>query len=130
MRTKFLPLWLAAMLALNLGPGVAGAEDAFSRCRLPIAREISTLMQSVPDAVVYEFRGSNALIGIRIFNALPPTGHEVGDRFYIAMRPYFPLSRLMVVQHGCVTNAMLVDLRVANAIRKAIKRLDVTWAAL
>src|SRR4029077_20910677 len=90
-------------------------------CPVPMDTSLSRLLTSAPDAVVYEYRGRDAAVGIRIFNALPPRGIGGGDRFYIAMRPAFPISRLIVASHGCVTNAMLVDARVATAIRKAIK---------
>jgi hypothetical protein len=122
MRTTNWPIWAALILALSLPSAAAKAADEFSpRCPAPVSSAITALMLSAPDAVVFEFRGHDATVGIKIFNALPPIGHEVGDRFYIAVRPAFPLSRLIVAKHGCVANAMLVDLRVAIAIRKAIK---------
>jgi hypothetical protein len=121
MRTTSWPLWLGVILALNFGPGVARAGDFSPRCPAPVSTAIATLMNGVPDATVFEFRGRDAAVGIWIFNNLPPTGHDDGDRFYIAVRPDFPLSRLIVARHGCVANAMLVDLRVAIAIKKAIK---------
>ena len=107
------------------------AQDDFSpRCPVPIGSSLTRLMESAPDAVVYEYRGRGAAIGIRIFNSLPPQGHDGGDRFYIAMRPAFPVSRLIVAKHGCVANAMLVDVRVARAIRKAIKQTTTTMTSL
>ncbi len=124
------PLWLAVILALNSGPGVARAGDFSPRCPAPVSTALATLMNGAPDATVFEFRGRDAVVGIRIFNSLPPTGHDDGDRFYIAVRPDFPLSRLIVASHGCVANAMLVDLRVAIAIRKAIRQAVTSATAL
>jgi hypothetical protein len=130
MRTAILPLWLAMILALNFGPRVARASDFSPRCPAPVSTALATLMNGAPDATVFEFRGRDAVLGIRIFNTLPPTGHDDGDRFYIAVRPDFPLSRLIVAKHGCVASAMLVDLRVAIAIKKAIKQAVTTSTAL
>jgi hypothetical protein len=130
MRSTIWPLWLGVILALNFGPGVARAGDFSPRCPALVSTAIATLMNGVPDATVFEFRGRDAAVGIRIFNALPPTGHDDGDRFYIAVRPDFPLSRLIVARHGCVASAMLVDLRVAIAIRKAIKQAVTASTAL
>jgi len=112
MRSIIIPIVAAVFLALNLTP----------RCPVPVDTSLSRLLTSAPDAVVYEYRGRDAAMGIRIFNTLPPRGTDGGDRFYIAMRPAFPVSRLIVANHGCVSNAILVDVRVAFAIRKAIKQ--------
>ena len=130
MRTTVWPLWLGVLLALSFGPGVAPASDFSPRCPAPVSTAIATLMNGVPDATVFEFRGRDAVVGIRIFNTLPPRGHDNGDRFYIAVRPDFPLSRLIVARHGCVASAMLVDLRVAMAIKKAIKQAVTASTAL
>jgi hypothetical protein len=130
MRTTSWPLWLGVIFALNFGPGVARAGDFSPRCPAPVSTALATLMNGVPDATVFEFRGRDAAVGIRIFNTLPPRGHDDGDRFYIAVRPDFPLSRLIVAKHGCVANAMLVDLRVAIAIKKAIKQAVTAPTAL
>jgi hypothetical protein len=130
MRTTIWPLWLTVILALNFGPGVARAGDFSPRCPAPVTTALATLMNGAPDATVFEFRGRDAIVGIRMFNTLPPTGHDDGDRFYIAVRPDFPLSRLIVAKHGCVANAMLVDLRVAIAIKQAIKQSVATSPAL
>jgi hypothetical protein len=132
MRIGNWPIWLSVMLALNFAPGLAraGDDDLAPRCPLPVATALTTLLRGAPDAVVYEFRGRDASVGIRIFNRLPPTGHDQGDRFYIAFRPYFPISRLIVAKDGCVADAMLVDLRVAVAIKKAIKQASFAAAAL
>ena len=130
MRSVFGPLVAAVFLALNLAPTTALAGDVTPRCPVPVGTSLSRLMTSAPDAVVYEFRGRDAAIGIRIFNTLPPRGTDDGDRFYIAMRPAFPVSRLIVADHGCVSNAMLVDVRVAMAIRKAIKQAATTMTSL
>jgi hypothetical protein len=108
----------------------ARSDDFTPRCPVPIGSSLSKLMTSAPDAVVYEFRGRDAAIGIRIFNTLPPRGNDGGDRFYIAVRPAFPVSRLIVANHGCVADAMLVDVRVAMAIRKAIKLAGNTLTSL
>ncbi len=112
------------LMALLLAscPMAAMAADITPRCPSPASSELLLLMQSAPDAVVFEYRGRQAKVGIRLFNALPPQENQTGDRFYIAMRPGFPLSRVMVAQHGCVEDAVLVDVRVAIAIRKAIRR--------
>ena len=120
----------AAILSFCLAATPVRSEDFSPRCPVPIGSSLSRLMTSAPDAVVYEFRGRDAAIGIRIFNTLPPRGNDGGDRFYIAVRPAFPVSRLIVANHGCVASAMLVDVRVAMAIRKAIKLAATTMTAL
>jgi hypothetical protein len=132
MRIGSWPIWLSVLLAMNFVPGIASAgDDSFApRCEISVDHALKSLLEGAPDAVVYEFRGRDARVGIRIFNQLPPTGHNEGDRFYIAVRPYFPISRLIVGKDGCVANAMLVDLRVAAAIKKAIKLSGVASAAL
>ena len=108
----------------------ARSDDFSPRCPVPVGSSLSKLMTSAPDAVVYEFRGRDAAVGIRIFNTLPPRGNDGCDRFYIAVRPAFPVSRLIVANHGCVADAMLVDVRVAMAIRKAIKLAGNTLTSL
>lgn len=128
MRKVFGPLVAAALIALV--STIATAGEVTPRCPVPVTASLSRLMTSAPDAVVYEFRGRDAAFGIRIFNTLPPRGSDDGDRFYIAVRPAFPVSRLIVANHGCVANAMLVDVRVAAAIRKAIKQAATTYTAL
>lgn len=130
MRSVFGPLLAAVFLALNFSPTTALAGDVTPRCPVPVNTSLSRLMTSAPDAVVYEYRGRDAAVGIRIFNTLPPRGTDDGDRFYIAMRPAFPVSRLIVASHGCVSNAMLVDVRVATAIRRAIKQAANTLTSL
>jgi hypothetical protein len=132
MRLGNWPIWLSVALALNFAPGTAraGEDDLAPRCQLSVATALTSLLQGAPDAVVFEFRGRDARVGIRIFNRLPPKGHDDGDRFYIAVRPYFPISRLIVAKDGCVANAMLVDLRIAVAIKKAIKLANTTSASL
>jgi hypothetical protein len=130
MRSAIMPIVAAVFLALNLAPSTALAGDVTPRCPVPVDSSLSRLLTSAPDAVVYEYRGRDAAIGIRIFNTLPPRGGDDGDRFYIAVRPAFPVSRLIVASHGCVSNAMLVDVRVAAAIRKAIKQAAMTYTAL
>ncbi|HEX3064766.1 MAG TPA: hypothetical protein VHQ39_04760 [Dongiaceae bacterium] len=130
MRSVIIPIVAAVFLALNVAPTVAQAGDVTPRCPVPVDTSLSRLLSSAPDAVVYEYRGRDAAVGIRIFNALPPRGLGDGDRFYIAMRPAFPISRLIVASHGCVSNAMLVDVRVAFAIRKAIKQAAMTLTGL
>jgi len=122
MRSVIIPIVAAVFLALNLAPSTSLAGNVTPRCPVPVDTSLSRLLTSAPDAVVYEYRGRDAAIGIRIFNTLPPRGADGGDRFYIAMRPAFPVSRLIVANHGCVSNAILVDVRVAFAIRKAIKQ--------
>jgi hypothetical protein len=122
MRSIIIPIVAAVFLALNLAPSTSLAGNVAPRCPVPVDTSLSRLLTSAPDAVVYEYRGRDAAMGIRIFNTLPPRGTDGGDRFYIAMRPAFPVSRLIVANHGCVSNAILVDVRVAFAIRKAIKQ--------
>ena len=130
MRKVFGPLVAGALIAFVSAPTIANAGDVTPRCPVPVTTSLSRLMTNAPDAIVYEYRGRDASVGIRIFNTLPPRGTDDGDRFYIAVRPAFPVSRLIVASHGCVTNAMLVDVRVAAAIRKAIKRAETTYTAL
>ena len=64
MRTTNWPLWLAVIFALNFGPGIARAGDISPRCPYPVSTAISALMKNVPDAVVFEFRGRNALLAV------------------------------------------------------------------
>lgn len=130
MRKVFGPLAAAAFIVLFGAPGIANAGDVTPRCPVPVTTSLSRLMTNAPDAIVYEYRGRDASFGIRIFNTLPPRGTDDGDRFYVAVRPAFPVSRLIVANHGCVTNAMLVDVRVATAIRKAIKQAATTFTSL
>ena len=130
MRKVLGSLAAAVFVAVLAAPGIANAGDVTPRCPVPVTTSLSRLMSSAPDAIVYEYRGRDAAIGIRIFNTLPPRGTDDGDRFFIAVRPDFPVSRLIVANHGCVANAMLVDIRVASAIRKAIKQAATTYTAL
>ena len=130
MRKVFGPLAAAVLVAFVTAPTIANAGDVTPRCPVPVTTSLSRLMSSAPDAIVYEYRGRDAAIGIRIFNTLPPRGSDDGDRFFIAVRPAFPVSRLIVANHGCVANAMLVDVRVAAAIRKAIKQAETTFTSL
>ena len=130
MRKVFGPLMAAALIAFVSAPTIANTNDVTPHCPIPITTSLSRLMSSAPDAIVYEYRGRDAAIGIRIFNTLPPRGSDDGDRFFIAVRPAFPVSRLIVANHGCVANAMLVDVRVAAAIRKAIKQAETTFTSL
>jgi hypothetical protein len=115
-----LPSLLAA-LTIGTAPIAAQAADIPSHCPMPTVAAIKLLAQHAPDLRVYEFRGEDAKAGIRIFNALPPAGHEVGDRFYIAINPGFPLSRLLIAEGGCVRSASLVDARLAIAIKTSIE---------
>jgi len=82
------------------------------------------LMHKVPDAIVLELRGNEAKRAIELFNSMAPQGRDTGDRFYIAFRPDFPLSRLMIASHGCIEISVLVDLRTAIAIKRAVKGFD------
>ena len=121
-----IPHWTLSaglFLALSLAAGTAPAADLTARCSSPASNELLALMRSTPDAVVFEYRDRQAKIGIKLFNSLPPQENQAGDRFYIAMRPGFPFSRVIVAEHGCIETAALVDFRVAIAIKKAIKRL-------
>jgi len=83
------------------------------------------LMHDVPDAVVLELRGNEARRAIALFNPLPKQRSDSADRFYIALRPGFPFSRLMIARHGCIEDDALVDVRVAIAIKRAVRRFDV-----
>jgi len=119
------PHWALVAGLLLVSCSVAGtvaAADITPRCPSPASSELLAMMRGAPDAVVFEFRDRQAKLGIRLFNSLPPRANEAGDRFYIAMRPGFPFSRVIVAQHGCIETAALVDFRVAIAIKKAIKR--------
>lgn len=120
MQIPYRPALMALLLASC--PTAGMAADITPRCPSPTSSALLTIMRSAPDAVVFEYRGRQAWVGIRLFNSLPPQENQTGDRFYIAMRPGFPFSRVMVAQHGCIEDAVLVDVRVATAIRKAIKR--------
>jgi hypothetical protein len=120
-------LCAALLFAFCSATGPASAGDLSPRCPSPVSTAISVLMQNAPDAVVFEFRGRDARVGVRIYNTLPPTGNQRSDRFYIAMRPGFPLSRLLIGAHGCIENALLVDVRIAIAIRAAIKWAAASW---
>jgi hypothetical protein len=122
MKNPHRALLAGLLLALCSGAGTAAAADITPRCPSPASSELLAMMCGAPDAVVFEFRDRQAKLGIKLFNSLPPRANEVGDRFYIATRPGFPFSRVIVAQHGCVETAALVDFRVAVAIKKAIKR--------
>jgi hypothetical protein len=122
MKNPHRALLAGLLLALCSGAGTAAAADITPRCPSPASSELLAMLRGAPDAVVFEFRDRQAKLGIKLFNSLPPRANEVGDRFYIAMRPGFPFSRVIVAQHGCVETAALVDFRVAVAIKKAIKR--------
>lgn len=113
-----------AFLATILMAGVVQAGDLTPRCPAPANSTLQTMMQAAPDAVVFEFRGSEARTGIKIYNSLAPRGTDSGDRFYIAMRPGFAFSRLMIADHGCIQTAAVVDLRVAVAIKIALKKVE------
>lgn len=118
-------LLLAALfLAFCIVADAAKAGDLTPRCPVPTSTALANLMLSAPDAVVFEFRGERARAAIRVFDSLPPRGTDVGDRFYIAMRPGFPWSQLMIAEGGCIENAVVVDVRIAVAIKRAIKRVD------
>jgi hypothetical protein len=110
------------LLVLCSVGGTATAADITPRCPSPASSELLAMLRGAPDAVVFEFRDRQAKLGIRLFDSLPPRENEAGDRFYIAMRPGFPFSRVIVAEHGCIETAALVDFRVAIAIKKAIKR--------
>ena len=113
------------LLAMSIVAGTVAAAEISPRCPAPASSELLAMMRNAPDAVVFEFRDQQAKLGIKLFDSLPPQGNEMGDRFYIAMRPGFPFSRVIVAQHGCVETAVLVDFRVAIAIKNAIKRFTV-----
>ena len=115
-------LFAGLLLALSSVAGTASAADITPRCPSPASSELLALMQNAPDAVVFEFRDRQAKIGIKLFDSIPPQENQAGDRFYIAVRPGFPFSRVLIAEHGCIETAALVDFRVAIAIKKAIKR--------
>src|ERR1043166_4977304 len=109
MRKVFGPLVAAILIAFVSVPTIAKAGDVTLRCPVPVTTSLSRLMTSAPDAIVYEYRGRDAAIGIRIFNTLPPRGSDDGDRFFIAVRPDFPVSRLIVANHGCIAARRIVE---------------------
>ena len=111
-------------LAAILTAGAAEAGDFTPRCPAPANSTLQTMMRAAPDAVVFEFRGTEARTGIKIYNSLAPRSTDSGDRFYIAMRPGYAFSRLMIASHGCIQTAAVVDLRVAVAIRVALKKVE------
>lgn len=123
MHASTLRLCAGLLLAFSAIVGAAQAQDITPRCPVPASSTLFKLMHNAPDAVVFELRGKEAKTAIEIFNSLPPLGRESGDRFYIAFRPGFPYSRLLVASHGCIENAAVVDVRVAIAIRSAVKRV-------
>jgi hypothetical protein len=88
---------------------------------MPTVAAIKVMAQRVPDLTIFEFRAEDAKAGIRIYNALPPVGHEAGDRFYIVIHPHLPLSRLLIAEDGCLRSVTLVDVRQAVAIKKSIE---------
>jgi hypothetical protein len=118
---SFSALYAALMLAASPLMSPAQAADIPSHCAIPTVAAIKVMAQSAPDLRIFEFRGEDAKAGIRIFNALPPVGHQAGDRFYIAINPGLPLSRLLIGQSGCVRSVSLVDVRLAIAIKMTIE---------
>ncbi len=122
MRTRIWPNCVGLLLATLATAGTATAERIPPRCPSPTPIALSSLMRGAPDAIVFEFRGEDAQFGIQIFNSLPPKGKEAGDRFYIAVRPGVPNSRLLVGSNGCIEDSTLVDVRLALKIHNAIEK--------
>ena len=114
---------LSGAILLILCPIVGVAQDITPRCPTPSSTVLFNLMQHAPDVVIRELRGNQAKVAIEIFNALPPQGEVVGDRFYIALEPGVPISRLMVASHGCIENGALVDLHTAAVIENAARKV-------
>jgi hypothetical protein len=118
--------WRASAAALILScsfAAAAGAQGITPRCPAPSSSVLLNLMRHTPDAVVVELRGREAKVAIGMFNLLPPAGNERGDRFYIAVLPGAPISRLLVASHGCIENGAVVDIRTAAAIAKAARKV-------
>ena len=124
MHARTWQLCLALLQGFSSIVGAAQAQEITPRCPLPASSTLLALMRNAPDAVVLEFRGEEAKDAIKIFNTLPPMGSESGDQFYIALRPGFPFSNLIVARHGCIETDVLVDVRVAVAIKRAVKRVE------
>jgi hypothetical protein len=122
MRVPTWPIFSGLLLVTLATAGTAAAEKIVPRCQSPTPNTISSLMRNAPDVILFEFRGEDAKFGIQIFNSLPPKGEEAGDRFYIAVRPGMPGSRLLVGINGCIETSAIVDLRLALKIRKAIEK--------
>jgi hypothetical protein len=122
MRVPIRPICTGLLLAFLTTAGTASAEKLSPRCPSPTPAALWALMHSAPDAVVFEFRGEDAKTGIRIFNSLPPAGQDAGDRFYIAVRPGLPRSRLLIGSHGCIEDSAVVDARIALKIQRAIEK--------
>ena len=108
--------------ALALSPRSALAREESPRCKASTTAVIMNEMRSMPDVQVFEFRGVDANLGIKLYNELPPHGDEHGDRFYILMKPGAPLSQLIVGDSGCLQDAAAVDHGTASGIKKAIER--------
>jgi hypothetical protein len=108
--------------ALALSPRSALGREETPRCKASTTAVIMNEMRSMPDVQVFEFRGVDANLGIKLYNELPPHGDEHGDRFYILMKPDAPLSQLIVGDSGCLQDAAAVDRGTASGIKKAIER--------
>jgi hypothetical protein len=120
---RFFALTLPIMFAaLGLSPSTALARSADLRCKAPTTNFIVNEMRRTPDVQVFEFRGVDAKIGIQLYNALPPSGREQGDRFYILMRPGARMSQLLVGDSGCLRDGAFVDRSTARSIKKAIEK--------
>ena len=109
-------------MALALSPRSALAREESPRCKASTTAVIMNEMRSMPDVQVFEFRGVDANLGIKLYNELPPHGDEHGDRFYILMKPGAPVSHLIIGDAGCVQDAASVDGHTARVIKKAIER--------
>ncbi|HZT18198.1 MAG TPA: hypothetical protein VFA23_02285 [Dongiaceae bacterium] len=115
-------LYLALILPLGLPAGTARAQEDGARCKASTTSVITSVMRATPDVQVFEFRGIDAKLGIKLYNALPPQGHEHGDRFYILMKPGAAISHLIVGDAGCLQDAATVDRGTAGVIKKVIER--------
>jgi len=124
MKDSMRRVYIGLPLAILWMVGSADAAEITPRCPSPASSMLFDLMHKVPDAIVFELRGNEAERAIELFNSMAPQGRDAGDRFYIAFRPDFPFSRLMIASHGCIETSVLVDLRIAVAIKRAVKRFD------
>lgn len=114
-----IPAALVAVLSTN--PALAQDERGL-RCKASTTDVIVQLIRATPDVHVYEFRGVDAKIGIALYNSLPPQGHELGDRFYILIKPGAPISHLMVGKADCLQDTATVDKNTAGVIKQVIER--------
>jgi hypothetical protein len=122
--------FLALALGLSLSASSALAQQQLTgpMCKTSTNNLLLQVIRTTPEVHVYEFRGLNAKIGIALYNALPPQGHQKGDRFYILVKPGAPISHLLVGQADCLQDSATVDNSTAGIIRKVIEKAAAqTW---